>query len=154
MPAPLGLRNVQRNQRTTEKEGDIFNEDQAGLGKRRQNRCESKITQMFLAWEAEIVTVHGRGRAGPLPGPGVIQCTSPSPASCGWGPDIPEAEHSADRGHRCLGHLQGTVLGMSTLKNNKNVLLKYKQVKQNSSLLTRCVLYMKLKGRPKRRQES
>lgn len=64
---------MQRNQRTTEKEGDIFNEDQAGLGKRRQNRCESKITQMFLAWEAEmVVTVHGRGRAGPLPGPGVI----------------------------------------------------------------------------------
>ena len=76
-----------------------------------------------------VVTVHGRGRAGPLSGPGVIQCTSPSPpASWGWGPDIPEAERSTDRGHRCLGHLQGTVLGMSTLKNNnKTILLKYKQ---------------------------
>ena len=52
-----------------------------------------------------VVTVHGRGRAGPLSGPGVIQCTSPSPpASWGWGPDIPEAERSTDRGHRCLGH--------------------------------------------------
>lgn len=122
VPTPRGLRDVQRNQQTKEKEGDIFNADQARLGKRRQDRCESKITQMFLAWETEmVVTVHGHGRAGPPHGPGVTQGTSPFNASWGWRPDIPEAERSADQGHRCLRHLQGTVLGMSTLKKQQHL---------------------------------
>lgn len=40
---PGGLRNAQKPA-NEEKEGDIFNEDQARLGKRRQDRYESKIT--------------------------------------------------------------------------------------------------------------
>ena len=94
-----------------EKEGDIFNDDQERLGKRRQDRCESKISQMLPAWETDLtVTAHSCGRAGPQSGPGVMQCTSPSPAPCGQGPDIPKAEHNADRVHGCLvaiGHCPG-----------------------------------------------
>lgn len=41
-------------EREKEKQGDVFNEDQARLGNRTQDRYESKITQTFLAWKADM----------------------------------------------------------------------------------------------------
>ena len=77
-----------RNQQMKEKERDIFNEDQARLGKRTQDRCESKITQMFLAHETEIERHYPQPWRSSLSPAWSDAVRFPFPCFLGSGPDV------------------------------------------------------------------